>query len=64
MDNKILGMRRKISRWDKKEINILIFNYKKGASRNQIASILGRTSGSVANKIRMLIISNVLLRRR
>ena len=67
-NNRIMEMERKkplkITRWDKEEIDILISNYKKGASRYKIAPILGRTPGSVANKIRLLIKSNILLRRR
>jgi hypothetical protein len=69
MDNsRIVGMKRKkpskINRWGKEEIDILISDYAKGASRYKIASILGRTPGSVANKIRLLIKSNILLGRR
>ena len=69
MDNsRIVGMKKeklsKINRWDKEEIDILISDYAKGASRYKIASILGRTPGSVANKIRLLIKSNILLGRR
>lgn len=69
MDNdKILVMKRKksskILRWEKEEIDILISDYRKGDSRYKIAAALGRTPGSVANKIRLLIKSDILLPRR
>ena len=54
----------RINRWTDLEEKKLIQEYKAGRSRNEIAPILSRTSGSVAGKIRLLIQSGVLPGRR
>lgn len=53
-----------VNPWKDEEISILISAYNKGRSREQIATLLSRTQGSVANKIRLLIQSKRIAPRR
>lgn len=53
-----------IKPWNDGEVKRLIQAYKAGKNRNEIADLLSRTAGSVANKIRVLIQSGTLTGRR
>jgi len=56
--------RRIVNPWTEREIRSLMGLYEQGKSRNDIASVLRRSSGSVANKIRLLIASKNIKARR
>ena len=49
-----------IRQWSESELKNLIAAYKKGQSRYKIGLALGRTNGSVANKIRLLVQAGLL----
>jgi hypothetical protein len=53
-----------VNPWNDSEVKRLVQAYKAGRSRNEIANLLSRTSGSVANKIRILIQAGSLSARR
>ena len=50
--------------WSATELKKLIVAYKAGRGRGEIVAALGRTTGSVANKIRLLVKAEQLSARR
>lgn len=63
-ENKRKRKKAKIEPWTQREINILIKEYESGKQRGEIMNLLNRSTGSVANKIRLLIKAGILERRR
>lgn len=58
--------KRKIARkpWTEAETKILIKEYQKGKTRPELCDVLKRTSGSIANKIRLLVKDGLLDKKR